>query len=281
MYLPFYGLKEKPFNVTSDPSFLFLSKTHKEALDHLIYGIKERKGFITITGEVGAGKTTLCRALLNQCDENTRTAFIFNPALSGAQLLETILEDFGITPEKKNKVVLFRQLNSFLLSELGKGHNVVLIVDEAQNMKLPLLEELRMLSNLETSKEKLFQIILVGQPQLNAKLNSPLLTQLRQRVAVRFNIKPLSSDEMVRYIHHRLSVAGSSGDIKFDDHAIERLYAYTNGIPRLINVVCDRALLHGFVMDTKTITEEIIYLSVAEIEGSDMETAFLPQGDKA
>ncbi len=269
MYIQFYGLKEKPFNVTSDPSFLFFSRTHKEALSHLTYGIKERKGFIAITGEIGAGKTTLCRALLNQLNpENTKTAFMFNPSLSGLQLLEAILEDFGLTPERRNKIALFKQLNKFLLSELGIGRNVVLIIDEAQNIRNSLLEEIRMLSNLETEKEKLFQIILVGQPQLNNKLNSPELYQLRQRIAVRFHINPLEKDEIEKYIYHRLKVAGSRGDIIFTQQSLERIYAYSNGVPRLINLACDRALLTGFVMETKTLDEDIIKKSISEIEGA-------------
>ncbi|MDD5439269.1 MAG: AAA family ATPase [Candidatus Omnitrophica bacterium] len=272
MYRNFYGLKEKPFNVTSDPAFLFLSRTHKEALDHLLYGIKERKGFITITGEIGAGKTTICRALLNKCDENTRTAFIFNPTLSGTQLLEAILEDFGIAPERKNKVILFKQLSSFLLNELAKGHNVVLIVDEAQNMRSNLLEELRMLSNLETAKEKLFQIILVGQPELAVKLDTPALTQLRQRIAVRFHVTPLGRDETAKYICHRLAVAGAPDVVHFEEPALNAIYAYAKGIPRLINIVCDRALLHGYVQETKSITEGLIQKSIAEIEGTVLET---------
>jgi len=268
MYTNFYGLHEKPFNVTSDPNFLFFSQTHKDAFSHLSYGIKERKGFIAITGEIGAGKTTLCRALLNQLEENTKTAFILNPSLSGIQLLEAILEDFGLKPEKKNKIVLFRQLNKFLLNELKVGHNVILIIDEAQNIKNSLLEEIRMLSNLETEKEKLFQIILVGQPQLNDKLNSPALVQLRQRIAVRCHITPLAKDEIGPYIHHRLKVAGSAGDIEFNRGATEKLFIYSNGIPRLLNLLCDRAMLMGYVRNLRTFTEEIIEESIAEIEGA-------------
>lgn len=270
MYLKFYGLKEKPFNVTSDPSFLFFSRTHKEALSHLLYGIQDRKGFIAITGEIGAGKTTLCRALLNQLDpQRTKTAFIFNPSLSGLQLLEAILQDFGLTPQRKNKMVLFNQLNEFLLRQLTLGHNVVLMIDEAQNIRTPLLEEIRMLSNLETDKEKLFQIILVGQPQLNDKLNTPDLYQLRQRIAVRFHINPLGRDEIEKYIHHRLKVAGSDGNIKFPRESIERIFAYSNGVPRLMNLICDRALLTGFVMGSKVLTEGIIEKSVAELENTE------------
>ncbi len=267
MYTQFYGLKEKPFNVTSDPNFLFFSRTHREAFSYLLYGIKERKGFIAITGEIGAGKTTLCRAILNQLDPSlTKTAFIFNPSLSGVQLLEAILEDFGLTPERRSKIVLFKQLNKFLLNELSLGRNIVLIIDEAQNIRNPLLEEIRMLSNLETEKEKLFQIILVGQPQLNDKLNSAALCQLRQRIVVRFHINPLGADEIEKYIYHRLKVAGSNGDIKFTQESIKRIFAYSNGIPRLINLACDRSLLKGYTMGAKTLDDGIVKISISEIE---------------
>jgi len=273
MYTQFYGLKEKPFNVTSDPNFLFLSRTHKEALSHLLYGIKEKKGFIAITGEIGAGKTTLCKALLNQLGNDVKTAFVFNPNLSGLQLLETMLEDLGITPQKRNKMILFKQLNEFLLEELRASHNVVLIIDEAQGLKNSLLEELRMLSNLETPKEKLFQIILVGQPQLTKKLNSPTLVQLRQRIAIRFHLSPLSKDEVKQYIDHRLYVAGSTGDIILTDDALDVLFPYTGGIPRLINLVCDRALLHGYAKGTRILDEKIIRTCVTEIDGITVERA--------
>ncbi len=267
MYRQFFGLKEKPFNVTSDPNFLFLSRVHKEAFAHLIYGIKERKGFLEITGEIGAGKTTLCRALLNQLDINTKSAFIFNSTLPEMQLFRAILEDFGITVEKNTKAAMLRQFNNFLLEELSKNNNVILIIDEAQNLKPSVLEELRILSNLETEKEKLFQMILVGQPELKERLNSPSLKQLRQRIGVRFHITPLPKDEVGDYIYHRLKIAGSTGEICFSDDAMETIYKYSGGIPRLINMVCDKALLSAYVIETKYIDLTIIEKSIQEIEG--------------
>lgn len=267
MYNEFFGLKEKPFNVTSDPNFLFLSRVHKEAFSHLLYGIKERKGFLEITGEIGAGKTTLCRALLNNLDSNTKSAFIFNSTLPDMQLFQTMLEDFGLSIEKRSKAAMLRQFNNFLLEELSRNNNVVLIIDEAQNLKNSVLEELRILSNLETEKEKLFQMILVGQPQLRDKINSPTLEQLRQRIGVRFHITPLENDEVQEYIYHRLRVAGSGGGITFSNLALGAIYKYSNGIPRLINKVCDKALLCAYVIETKHIDLSIIERCIQEIEG--------------
>jgi general secretion pathway protein A len=267
MYREFFGLKEKPFNITSDPNFLFLSRVHKEAFSHLVYGIKERKGFLEITGEIGAGKTTLCRALLGQLDRNTKSAFIFNSTLPELQLIQAILEDYGVVVTGKSKVSLLRQLNSFLIEELARGNNVVLIIDEAQNLNKPMLEEIRMLSNLETDKEKLFQIVLVGQPELRAKLASPELKQLRQRISVRFHIGPLESDEVDKYIYHRLSVAGSKGQIVFAPDAVTAICRFSGGIPRIINSVCDKALLAAYVAETMRIDLAMVEASIQEMEG--------------
>jgi general secretion pathway protein A len=267
MYTEYYKLTERPFNVTSDPSFLYLSKRHKEAFSQLLYGIKERKGFLEITGEVGTGKTTLCRALLNRLDTQTKAAFIFNSDLSELQILQAIADDLNIKVERKTRMELFTQLNLFLIQQLGMGNNVILILDEAQNLKARTLEQLRMLSNLETDKEKLFQIILVGQPELREKLSSPGLRQLRQRISVRYHILPLERAEILDYITHRLYVAGSDGALKFTDSAVEKIYEYSGGIPRLINVVCDKALLLGFVLETYEINGDIVEKSIDEIEG--------------
>lgn len=271
MYLEFYGLREKPFNVTPDPAFLFLSRRHKEAFDYLIYGVSERKGFLEITGEVGSGKTTLCRALLKHLENSTppvRTAYILNPALSGVQLLRSIIEEFGLIPIKRDKAALLYQLNKFLLEQLSVGYNAVLIIDEAQNLKPSHLEEIRMLSNLETDKEKLFQIILVGQPELKEKLKSPHLSQLRQRITIRLHLLPLEFDEVKTYINHRLNIAGANNSIIFYDDSMDEVYAYSKGIPRMINTVCDKALLLGYILETKNISLDIIKRSVSEIEDS-------------
>lgn len=267
MYLSFYGLGEKPFNVTSDPNFLFMSRRHKEAFSYLIFGIRDRKGFIEITGDIGTGKTTLCRALLGQLSENTKTAFILNPNLSEIQLLQAILEDFGIEAERKTKLGLQHQLNNFLIDQLRQDNNVVLILDEAQNLSPLLLENIRLLSNLETEKDKLFQIILVGQPELRTKLNSPQLKQLKQRIGVRYHILPLDRDEIDKYIYHRLGVAGSAKSVTFTQHAIERIHRYSGGTPRLINMICDKTLLLGYVLEKRIISEDLVEQGIKEIEG--------------
>jgi general secretion pathway protein A len=266
MYCQFYGLKERPFNVTSDPAFFFLSQKHKEAFSHLLYGITQRKGIIVITGEVGAGKTTLCRFFLNQVGKNVKTAFILNPYFSEVQLLEAIIKDFGINPRNRSRLLLVWELNRFLLSESEQGNNIVLIIDEAQNLPPRALEQIRLLSNLETEKDKLLQIVLVGQPQLNQKLDLIDLRQLQQRIMVRYHISPLNKDEINSYVTHRLNVAGSEGRIKFTEEAIQVISDFSSGVPRLINIICDRALLAGFVAETDTIDLSIIKKCVEELD---------------
>jgi general secretion pathway protein A len=267
MYLDFFGLKENPFNVTSDPHFLYLSHAHREALNHLLFGITQKKGFVEITGEIGAGKTTLCRALINKLDDKTKTSLIFNSSLPEKQLLEVILKDFGIVPKRNNKVAFLEALNEFLLEQLTLGNNCVVIIDEAQNLRSTTLEAIRMLSNLETEKEKLLQIILVGQPQLRDKLNSPNLLQLRQRISVRFHVRALQKDEVREYINHRLSIAGSADRIIFDGNAIDLIFSYSGGVPRLINLVCDKALLLSYVHDSHNVIGDIVKQSTEELEG--------------
>ena len=267
MYLEFLGLRERPFSITSDPSFLYLSRKHREALSHMIYGIRERKGFIEITGEIGTGKTTLCKTLLRQLDPATKTALILQPHLSELQLLQTVVQDFGLNPMRSNRLGLFNQLNHFLLDQIASNHNVVLVIDEAQNLSLRILEQIRMLSNLETDKHKLIQIILVGQPQLREKLALPALEQLHQRIGVRYHITPLELDEVQTYIEHRLRIAGSDGTLEWTTEGIEQVYQLSRGIPRLINLICDRSLLACYVFQVKRVDRELVQRSYQDFSG--------------
>jgi general secretion pathway protein A len=269
MYKAFYGFRENAFNITSDPAFYFESSQHKEAYAHLLYGIKHRKGIISMTGEVGTGKTTLCRILLNQIDARIKTAFILNPNFSQIQLLQLITKDLGIPfPAKKNnKLELINVLNQFLIDETSQGNNVAVIIDEAQNLNIHQLEQIRLLSNLETEKDKLLQIILVGQPELLEKLKKPSLRQLNSRVGVRYHIQPLDREEVKKYITHRLKIAGGPAHLRFTEEAIDHIFDLSKGTPRLINILCEHALLAGFVNDTFTITGEIIKTAAKEALG--------------
>lgn len=270
MYEEFYGLTEKPFSLTPDPRFFFLSENHRGAFEHLLYGIKEKEGFILITGEVGAGKTTLCRALLNKLESQaTDSALILNPMFSGQELLQCIVGDFGIPCSGNSKKELLDELNRFLLNQQAANRNSVLIIDEAQNLPLPVLEELRILSNLETEKEKLLQIILMGQIELKEKLSLPRLRQLNQRISIRYHLRPLATGEVPRYIHHRLMVAGSAGDIHFSAGALREIYHYSQGIPRLINLACDRALLAGYAEQTREIERQTVTKGLKSLEGEE------------
>ena len=267
MYLPFFNLREPPFNLTPDPRFLFLSSQHEEALSHLLYGIHERKGFIEITGEVGTGKTVLCRALLEQLDDSVSTALIFNSYLTRTELLTTISRDFGLAPEGAVGAALIDRLNTYLLSEFSAGRNAVVVIDEAQNLEPTVLEQLRMLSNLETTRGKLLQIILVGQPELRAKLSLPGMRQLGQRIAVRFHINELSRSETARYVLHRLQVAGADTGITFTPQALRLIYGYSTGLPRRINLLCDRALMNAFVHETHCVNGSLVRQSARDLEG--------------
>ena len=268
MYLEHFGLREFPFNLTADPSFLYLSKRHQAAFAHLLYGIRERKGFIEITGDIGTGKTTLCRALLRSLNHDaTKTALILNSNMSTLELLQAIVTDLGVQVPAKSRLAIINRLNQFLLEEFAQGHNTIVIIDEAQNLSAGQLEQIRLLSNLETEKAKLLQLILVGQPQLRDKLQREELSQLRQRIAVRYHMLPLEREELPTYIQHRLRVAGYAGEPPFTEEAHEALYTYTQGVPRLINVLCDKIFLACFAFQTKTVNREMIERGIEELEG--------------
>lgn len=269
MYKDFYKFKENPFSITADPEFYFPSSHHDEAFAHLLYGIEQRKGIIVITGEIGTGKTTLCRALINRIDSDTKTALILNPNFSDVQLLKLIVKDFGIKGNFKNKFDIIDTLNTFLIEQATHGYNVVLIIDEAQNLEIKQLEQIRLLSNLETEKQKLLQIILVGQPELCDVLKLPSLRQLNQRIGVRYHIMPLEREEVHDYVRHRLQIATGANHkrngIAFTDQAMDAIYQISLGTPRMINILCDRALLAGYTLESHTIDEHIIHRCAREV----------------
>lgn len=265
MYLQLYGLKKSPFNITADPHFFFESFSHKEALAALFYGVQEKKGIILLTGEVGTGKTTLCKAFLGKLPKEIKTSIIFNPYFSEVQLLRAIAEDFGLKVESKNRLAIIKKLNSFLIDVNSSGGNAVVIIDEAQNLTSRQLEQVRLLSNLETSQEKLLQIILIGQPELTEKLSKNNLRQIRQRIFVKHNICPLREEEVRRYITHRLQKAGLD-DIDITPPSYKLIYEFSKGTPRLINMLCDRAMLLGFVKENKVFDEDIFKNCIEELK---------------
>ena len=265
MYLQLYGLKESPFNITSDPKFFYESSSHKEALAALFYGIQEKKGIILITGEVGTGKTILCQTLLSRLPQETKTSLILNPYFSEVQLLKAIVEDFGLGAVKKSRLDIIKKLNSFLVETNFKGGNAVLIIDEAQNLTNRQLEQVRLLSNLETSREKLLQIVLFGQPELTDKLKRPDLRQIRQRIFVKYDLSPLREEEISRYVEHRLQKARVD-NISILPESYGLIYNFSKGIPRLINMLCDRALLFGFVKESKVFDEEVFKACIEELQ---------------
>lgn len=267
MYLPYYRLRELPFNITPDPRFLFFSAKHQEAFNHLLFGIRERKGFITLTGEVGAGKTTVCRKLLEELGPNYKTALILNPCLSSHQLLKAITLELGVKVRGIDRIAHLHALNEFVLDQVKQGNDVVLIIDEAQDLTDELLEQVRLLSNLETDHQKLMQIVLMGQPELRDKLDQPQLRQLRQRITVRYHLSPLDPTETACYINHRLTLAGANGTPRFDEGAVKLVYKYSGGIPRLINAVCDKTLLAGFVTQSDIMSKKLVRLAIDELEG--------------
>jgi general secretion pathway protein A len=267
VYLEFYGLKQSPFDLTPNPRFLFHSGKHREAFNHLLYGIRERKGFVQLTGEIGAGKTTLCRALLEQLDAKFSTALILNPAMNAKELMKAVATEFGLEVKNLDRLETVAVISQFLVQQIVAGKETVLIVDEAQNLTDELLEQVRMLSNIETDDRKLLQIVLMGQPELRQRLNSPRLKQLRQRITVRYHLMPLTHFETGQYIQHRLQLAGSKGVPIFTRPALWRIFNYSKGVPRLINAVCDKVLLAGFVAQSDRINFQMVGRAIRELEG--------------
>lgn len=308
MYSVFYNFKEKPFSLTPDPRYIFFSEVHQEALDHIMFGISQREGFMAITGGIGTGKTTLCRALLETIDSQDKVALILNPMLSSSDLLRALVQDLGAKPQfiehkatttdselqvgnnghggdpagkwtaeetkwlrHASKKELLDALNDFLLAQYARGGSTIVIIDEAQNLSLDVLEQVRLLSNLETEKQKLLQIIFVGQTEFNEKLGLPQLKQLNQRISVRYELKPLSADETRTYIYHRLRVASAVPRVTFSRTAFKAIHSYTQGYPRLINLVCDRALLAGYNARDKCIDAKHVRQAIKSLLGDDGE----------
>ena len=265
MYTAFYGLREKPFALSPDPRFLYLAGSHREALAHLLYGIEQGEGFISVTGEVGTGKTTLCRTLLERLDGDTELAFLFNPSRTALELLQSICSEFGLPAEGLTRRALMSQLNHFLLEQKRASKRVLLIIDEAQTLSDSTLEQVRLLSNLETSREKLIQILLLGQPELDRKLDMRALRQLRQRISVRWQLEPLSAQETRAYVRHRMSVAAGEPKDLFSEAALREVHRRTGGVPRLVNQLCDRALLAGYAARAAEIGPRLVRAAAREI----------------
>ena len=279
LYQTHFGLSQAPFNITPDPSFLYLSESHREGLAQLSYGIRVRKGFVVLTGEVGTGKTTLIHALLNDLNESCQTALIFSAIVNPGDLLRSVCEEFGLIEPKRPLQEIHDylvSLNEFLLESYRKEENCALIIDEAQNLSAEVLESIRLLSNFETSKDKLLQILLVGQPELTVRLNSPELRQLKQRVMLRHHLRTLSLQECCEYVSHRLKVAGGELSI-FTANALERIYSYSGGIPRIVNVLCDNALLTGYALGRKEIDSGILREVAEDLSiTTNLEACFTP-----
>ena len=304
MYEKFYGLKEAAFNLTPDPAFLFLNKRSRDALDQILYGIERREGFAVIVGDIGTGKTTMCWALLERlAKKDIRTALVQNPMVSETDILRSILQDLGVRParhqyslsfegeeetareifdtdwmQQLNKKQLLDRLNVFLAARAQENVFTVLIIDEAQNISMELLEQLRLLSNLETAKKKLLQIIFVGQLELDQKLKMPSLRQLNQRISVRFETKALSRDDTERYIRHRLAVAGRAPRLRFGSGVFRSIWRYSKGYPRLINLICDRALLAGYRERAAVITRRLVRKAALELQGKESIILRIPAG---
>jgi len=266
MYEHYFNLRVKPFDLTPNPDFIYLSRSHRKALTFIDYGIRERAGFILLTGDVGSGKTTIIRDLLQKNYERVVLAKLFNTKVNSEQLLAMINDEYGLPVQGKDKITLIRELNSYLIEQYAQGNQPILIIDEAQNLGPELLEEIRMLSNLETSDSKLLQIILVGQPELRKTLAAPALLQLRQRISINCNLKPLTREEVEHYIVHRLHVAGNAEAVTFAAEAIEIIFKHSRGIPRLINIMCDFLMLSAFAEQTHQISQEMASEVVGDLD---------------
>ncbi|NOX57831.1 MAG: AAA family ATPase [Planctomycetes bacterium] len=267
MYLEHFRLREMPFNLTPGTKFLHFTNDHRQALEHLLFGIRQRKGFIVLTGEVGAGKTTLCRALLRELDTHWKTALILNPRLTEPQLLRLILIELGHIEPKGDKLALREKLNNYLLTQAESGNEVVLIIDESQCLSRDMLENIRLLSNLETETRKLIQIVLIGQPELREMLNDHRLRQLRQRISVAYHLEKMSLNDTADYIRHRLKVAGANGKPSFDTESIQLIYKFSEGIPRQVNSACDMAMLAAYSRSTPDVSIEATRVAIDELEG--------------
>ncbi len=273
MYTEYFGLREKPFSIAPDPEYLYMSARHREALAHLIYGMQTDGGFVLLTGEVGTGKTTVCRCLLEQVPEDAEIAFVLNPKVNAAELLETICDELGIDyPKPSASIKVFVDaINRFLLETHARGGKTVLIIDEAQNLSIDVLEQIRLLTNLETNKEKLLQVIMIGQPELRDMLKRQELRQLEQRVTARYHLQPLNSAEALAYIKHRLNIAGVDRPL-FSRRALRKLYTLSGGVPRLINLLCDRALLGAYVNNQNSVSHKLVHTTAKEILATDTGT---------
>lgn len=271
MYEHFFGLKERPFSLTPDPRYVYHAPQYRHAGENIRFGISEREGFMVLTALPGSGKTTLCRDLVNKLDgRRYRTALMFNPFLNAVEMLQALLTEFGVSyPPGANRKDLIERLNNFLLAQLVAGRTCVAIFDEAQHLSPEFLEQIRVLSNLETEQEKLIQIILVGQPELLDRLTSPTMAQLDQRVSVRCTLGPLSLEEMDRYIHHRLNVAGAKGEVQFAPAALRTIHSASGGVPRLVNLITDRTLLAGYADQSPVIRRPHVRRAVKLLRGQE------------
>jgi putative secretion ATPase (PEP-CTERM system associated) len=268
MYERFYELRERPFALSPDPDYLYPSRVHREALDYLRYGLESQAGFVVITGEIGSGKTTLLQTLLRGLDAQTTVGRIVNTMLEPRELLETIMIDFGLDPSGRSKPVMLRDLAEYLVDQRLAGRLILLVIDEAQNLSLAALEELRMLSNLETEKSKLLQIVLVGQPNLRDKLAAPELEQLRQRITVSYHLNPLDADETINYINHRLRLAALGAPLEFPRDVTEVIHSRSRGVPRIINVICDATLVFGYAEERRQIDLTLMDDVLIELEAT-------------